>query len=70
MRTKILVVEDSATDRLIIQRMLSDYNVVIARDGIEAVRQVKEHGDIDLVILDLKMPGMDGFEVLKELGPC
>ncbi|MGB4669769.1 MAG: response regulator, partial [Bacillota bacterium] len=68
MRTKILVVEDSATDRLIIQRMLSDYNVVIARDGIEAVRQVTEHGDIDLVILDLKMPGMDGFEVLKELG--
>lgn len=65
--TKILVVDDSASDRLIIEKMLSDYNVILACDGLEAMRQIEEHGDIDLIILDLKMPNMDGFEVLEAL---
>ena len=67
MRTKILVVDDSASDRLIIQRMLSDYSVLPACDGLEAMRLIEEHEDIDLIILDLKMPNMDGFAVLDAL---
>lgn len=51
MRTKILVVDDSASDRLIIQRMLSDYSVLPACDGLEAMRLIEEHEDIDLIIL-------------------
>jgi len=67
MSAKILVVDDSASDRFIIERMLREYDILTACDGIEAMQQIDEHGDIDIVILDLNMPKMDGFEVLKAL---
>lgn len=67
MPLKILIVDDSATDRLLIQKMLGRYNVITASNGFEAMRQIEEHKDIDLVILDLNMPGMDGFQVLGAL---
>jgi len=64
---KILVVDDSASDRLIIQKMLEDYNTLTASDGNEALNQINEHNDIVLIILDLHMPNMDGFQVLAKL---
>ena len=67
MTVKILVVEDSAVDMLIIKNMLSEYNVLTARDGVEAMQILEEHDDINLLILDLNMPNMDGFQVLKRL---
>ncbi len=67
MSAKILVVDDSATDRLIIQSMLGDYSVLTACDGLEAMQQIEAHDDIDIVILDLNMPNMDGFQVLQTL---
>jgi len=39
---KILVVDDSATDRMIINNMLSEYYILTACDGIEAMRMLKE----------------------------
>lgn len=67
MSAKILVVDDSATDRIIIKNMLSEYNILIACDGLEAMREMEAHTDIDLMILDLNMPNMDGFQVLAAL---
>ncbi|NLV59907.1 MAG: EAL domain-containing protein [Clostridiales bacterium] len=67
MAAKLLIVDDSATDRLIIKNMLSHYDVLTACDGQEALRVIDEQKDIDLIILDLNMPVMDGFEVLKAL---
>jgi len=67
MREKILVVDDSATDRVLIGRMLSEYDVLTACDGLEAIRKINENDDIALIILDLNMPGMNGFEVLEVL---
>ena len=43
MQIKILVVDDSASDRLIIRNMLSDYCVLTACDGVEAMRMLEEH---------------------------
>ncbi len=67
MLLKILIVDDSTCDRLIIKYMLSGYNVLTACDGIEAMRQIYENPDIDLLILDLNLPDMDGFAVLETL---
>ncbi|WP_214079807.1 EAL domain-containing protein [Mesotoga sp.] len=67
MREKILVVDDSATDRVLIGRMLSEYDVLTACDGLEAIRKINENDDIALIILDLNLPGMNGFEVLEVL---
>jgi len=67
MLIKILVVDDSASDRSIIKNMLKEYCVLTACDGIEAMRMLKEHEGINLMILDLNMPNMDGFQVLEAL---
>ncbi len=67
MSAKILVVDDSSTDRLIIKNMLSEYSILTACDGLEAMSKIDEHKDINLVILDLNMPNMDGFQVLSAL---
>lgn len=66
MSTKILVA-DSGTDRLTIQNMLAGYDVLFACDGIEALCIIENNPDIDLIILDLNMPDMDGFQVLDKL---
>ena len=65
----ILVVEDSATQAQKIATMIkliSGLNVVVAADGIEALRTV-EACQPDAVILDVTLPGMDGFQVCKRL---
>ncbi|MFA5524116.1 MAG: EAL domain-containing protein [Tissierellales bacterium] len=67
MFAKVLIVDDSATDRLIIQNMLSEYDILTACDGLEALDTLEVHDDIDLVILDLNMPNMNGFQVLSIL---
>ena len=46
MPLKILIVDDSATDRLLIQKMLGRYNVITASNGFEAMRQIEEHKDL------------------------
>jgi PAS domain S-box-containing protein len=67
MQIKILVADDSASDRLIIKSMLSEYSILTACDGVEAMRMLEEHDGINLFILDLNMPNMDGFQVLESL---
>ena len=67
MLIKILVVDDSASDRLIIRNMLSEYCILTASDGVEAIRMLEEHDGINLLILDLNMPNMNGFQVLESL---
>lgn len=64
---KILVADDSAADRFIIKSMLSEYSVLTARNGLETIRILEEHDGINLLILDLNMPKMNGFEVLEYL---
>ncbi|KAF1084012.1 Phytochrome-like protein cph2 [Sporotomaculum syntrophicum] len=64
---KILVVDDSASDRLIIKNMLSEYCILTACDGVEAMQALEEHDGINLLILVLNMPNMNGFQVLESL---
>lgn len=63
----ILIVDDSEMNRDILTEMLgSAYEIMEAEDGLEAVDILQRRmTDIDLILLDIMMPGMDGFEVLK-----
>ncbi len=67
-QAKILIVDDDPDIREAISAVLEahSHQVVIARDGKEGLAKLKEERP-DLMILDLLMPGMDGFAVLKEL---
>jgi DNA-binding response OmpR family regulator len=64
----IMVVEDSTTTRTIIKRMLvtEGYNVIEAKDGIEAIAKFAEKTP-DLILLDIIMPGLDGYQTLAIL---
>lgn len=65
---KILIVDDESGILYFIQNMfLADgYEVVIARNGEEAIESVKKDM-VDLVITDLRMPRMDGMQLLREV---
>lgn len=63
----VLLVVDDYPENLISMRALlqrEDWHVVTAASGIEALGLLLEH-DVDLVLLDVMMPGMDGFEVAR-----
>ncbi len=68
---KLLIVDDCQSIRLTVQRILlqAGYEVITAADGIEAIERLQE--EPSLIVLDVEMPGMDGYgvcEKLRELG--
>ena len=65
-RQKILIADDSEMNRDLLAASLEDeYDIIQAKDGVQAVDYLQEHGEeISLVLLDLVMPQMDGFDVL------
>lgn len=68
-RPKVLVVDDdpSMVDLITTRLELAGHHTVVARNGFEALHRITEFRPIAMV-LDLNMPGMDGFGVLKRLG--
>ena len=68
-KLKILVVDDEARMRKLVKDFLikSKFDVLEAGDGEEAVVQFYENKDVALIILDVMMPKMDGWEVVREI---
>jgi len=64
----IIVVDDEETILNLVQRILEEagYNVVTATNGQEALDKISQL-DVDLLLLDIMMPGLDGFQVLNLL---
>ncbi len=64
----VMVVDDSVTVRKVTSRLLErqGMDVVVAKDGVEAVSLLQEHSP-DVMLLDIEMPRMDGFEVLRQV---
>ena len=65
---KVLVVDDSLTVRRISQRLLerAGYSVLLARDGLHAI-EILQTEQVSIILLDIEMPRMDGFEFLHYL---
>ncbi len=68
-RLKILVVDDESRMRKLVKDFLtkSNYEVIEAEDGAQAIDLFFEQNDIALIILDVMMPNMDGWQVCKEI---
>ena len=65
-RQKILIVDDSKFNRDILKEILGEtYNYLEAENGNQAIQMIGENIGIDLMLLDINMPQMNGFEVLK-----
>ncbi|MDE6209100.1 MAG: response regulator transcription factor [Lachnospiraceae bacterium] len=66
---KVLIVDDEARMRKLVKDFLvkKDYIILEAADGEEALEVFFDNNDISLILLDVMMPKMDGFEVLKEI---
>lgn len=66
-RQRVLVVDDSYMNRMILTEILkSDYEIINAASGEECLEIIEKYGTgIDIILLDIVMPGMDGFEVLN-----
>ena len=62
----ILIVDDSKFNRDILKEILGEtYHYLEAENGNQAIQLIGDHPGIDLILLDIHMPQMDGFEVLE-----
>jgi len=66
-RAKILIVDDDPLNRLVLEKTLgSEHDVFLVESGEKALTFIKSN-QVDLIILDVVMPGIDGYEVLVQL---
>ncbi|WP_144281721.1 response regulator [Chryseobacterium echinoideorum] len=66
---KILITDDDARNIFSLTKALEKYKVevVVAMDGRQALQQIKENQDVDVVLMDMMMPEMDGYETIREI---
>ena len=67
--TKILIVDDSRTFRMLVRRLLEvhRFTIIEAEDGLAGLRAIEEHPEISLVLTDFEMPNMNGVEFVSKL---
>ena len=65
---KLLLIDDEPSNLILMINVLEyDYDVRVAKSGYQAMDMIEERPLPDLILLDIQMPGMDGFEVLRRL---
>lgn len=62
LKLNILLVDDHALNRFMVQTILEQWKckIIIAQDGLEAIQRLISHKEIDLILMDMRMPVMDG----------
>lgn len=64
---KLLIVDDEKQNRTLLTELLKDdYTIILAKNGEQALARAREHAP-DLILLDVLMPGMDGYAVIRAL---
>ncbi|HUD41950.1 MAG TPA: response regulator [Dokdonella sp.] len=65
----VLIVDDDMRNIFALSKTLRarGLNVVMAQDGLKALRQIEENPAIDIVLMDIMMPGMDGYETMRRI---
>lgn len=68
-RLKILIVEDDEVSTFFLKTILKDIaqNIIYAKTGKQAITECKTNNDFDIILMDIKMPGIDGFETTKRI---
>ncbi|MEI7501612.1 MAG: response regulator, partial [Bacteroidota bacterium] len=66
---KILIAEDDETSDMLITSILkkNNHEILHTETGIEAVEACRENPDIDLILMDIRMPGMGGYEATRQI---
>jgi signal transduction histidine kinase/DNA-binding response OmpR family regulator/CHASE3 domain sensor protein len=66
---KILITDDDVRNIFSLTKALEKYKVevVVAMDGKHALQQIKENPDVDVILMDMMMPEMDGYETIKQI---
>lgn len=68
-RIPLLLVEDTESNEILMKGMLRNYpfDITVARSGEEAVALFKKYRPFTLILMDIKLPGIDGYEVTREI---
>lgn len=66
---KILVTDDDVRNIFALTKALEKYKVevIVAMDGVQALEKIEEHPSVDVVLMDMMMPNMDGYETIQEI---
>ncbi|WP_394126779.1 diguanylate cyclase [Vibrio hepatarius] len=64
---KALIVDDEAINRKMLANILDDFTNIVAKDGHQALQRAQNTDDIDIIVLDVMMPEIDGYEVCRRL---
>ena len=68
MKKKILIIDDELSIRMLLENFLKrEYNVVTKNDGMEGLTWLEEGNIPDLIVADIQMPNLDGYDFIKNL---
>lgn len=68
-KLKILIADDDSISRKLIMKTVHEFGkeIIEAKNGLEAVEKLKQNPDIDLILMDIQMPVMNGYEAIQEI---
>lgn len=68
-KLKVLIVDDEPRARMLLEMLIQNYcgEILFARNGSEAIESVRTNPGIDLILMDKRMPEMDGYEATRQI---